>query len=64
MSPRSDRFRLCALTAERAASVATDSQIKVKFADIARNWRALAEMVDRGKVVDMPSSRATRGSCC
>jgi hypothetical protein len=56
MSPRSDRFRVCALTAERAASVAADPEVKVKFADIARSWQALAEMVDRGKVVDMPRS--------
>jgi hypothetical protein len=34
--------------------VAADPDVKVKFADIARSWRALAEMVDRGKVVNMP----------
>ena len=56
MSPRSDRFRMCARTAERAASVTADRQVKVKFTDIASSWHALAEMVDRGKVVDMPRS--------
>ena len=61
MSPRSDRFRMCARTAERAASVAADPDVKVKFADIARSWRALAEMVDRGKVVNMP--RSVRAAC-
>jgi hypothetical protein len=52
---------VCALTAERAASVAADPEVKVKFADIARSWHALAEMVDRGKVVDMP--RSVQGAC-
>jgi hypothetical protein len=61
MSPRSDRFRVCALSAERAASVAVDRQVKVKFAGIARSWHALAEMVDRGKVVRIP--RSVRDTC-
>jgi hypothetical protein len=61
MTPRSDRFRVCALSAESAASVAVDRQVKVKFADIARSWHALAEMVDRGKVVRIP--RSVRGTC-
>ena len=61
MSPRSDRFRVCALTAERAASVAADPEVKVRFADIARSWHALAEKVDKGKVVKMP--RSVRGAC-
>jgi hypothetical protein len=47
---------MCARTAERAASVTADRQVKVKFTDIASSWHALAEMVDRGKVVDMPRS--------
>jgi ribosomal protein S30 len=61
MSPRSDRFRGYALTAERAASVAADPEVKVKFADIASSWHSLAAMVDRGKVVDMP--RLERAAC-
>jgi hypothetical protein len=61
MSPRSDRFRVCGQSAERAASVAADPDVRVRFADIARSWRALAEMVDGGKVVRIP--RSVRGTC-
>jgi hypothetical protein len=51
MSPRSDGFRAHALTAEASARAATDPEVKRKFLDIAQSWLALAEMVERGKIV-------------
>jgi hypothetical protein len=51
MSPRSDGFRVHALTAEASAGAASDPEVKRQFLDIARSWHALADMVDKGKVV-------------
>jgi hypothetical protein len=51
MSPKSDGFRAHALTAEASAGAASDPEVKRQFLDIARSWYALAEMVDKGKVV-------------
>ena len=57
MSPKSDEFRGHALTAEASASAASDPEVKRKFLDIARSWYALAEMVERGKVVPDPPEK-------
>ena len=61
MSPKSDGFRAHALTAENSARAASDPEVKRKFLDIARSWHALAEMVDRGKVVQLPDSTEKPG---
>jgi hypothetical protein len=53
MSPRSDRFRAHALTAEASARAASDPEVKRKFLDIAQSWLALAGMADRGKEVKL-----------
>jgi Tfp pilus assembly protein PilP len=53
MSPKSDQFRAHALTAETSAKAAPDPEVKRQFLEIARSWRALAAMVDRGKVVEI-----------
>jgi hypothetical protein len=57
MSPKSDGFRLHALTAEASAGEATDPEVKRRFEDIARSWHALAEMADKGKVVKVVEVR-------
>jgi hypothetical protein len=56
MSPRSDGFRAQARMAETSASRTDDPEVKRRFLDIAQSWHALAEMVDRGKVVECPAS--------
>jgi hypothetical protein len=59
MSPKSDGFRAHARTAENAARIARDPEVKQKLLDIARSWHALAAMVDRGKVVELPEPGET-----
>jgi hypothetical protein len=56
MSPRGDRFRAHALTAETSARMASDPEVKRQFFSIAQSWYALADMVDKGKVVELPGS--------
>ncbi len=51
MSPRSDGFRVHALTAEASARASSDPEVKRQFLDIARSWHALAEMANKGKIV-------------
>jgi hypothetical protein len=58
MSPKSDQFRLHALTAEASAGEATGPEVKRRFEDIARSWHALAEMADKGKAVKLVEVRA------
>jgi hypothetical protein len=41
MSPKSDGFRVHALTAEASARAATDPEVKRKFLDIAQSWLAV-----------------------
>jgi len=57
MSPKSDGFRLHALTAEASAREAADPEVKRRFEDIARSWHALAEMADKGQVVKVVEAR-------
>ena len=40
-----------ALAAETSAKRTSDPDVKRQFLSIANSWRALAEMVDKGKVV-------------
>jgi hypothetical protein len=60
MSPKSDDFSAHARTAELSASAISDPEVKRKFLDIARSWHELAEMAERGKVVDVPASTEKR----
>lgn len=53
---KADEFRVLALTAEAFARAASDPEVKRQFLNIADSWRALAEMIDNGKVV--PDSKA------
>jgi hypothetical protein len=62
MSSKSDGYRAHALAAERSASAATDPSVRQKLYDLARTWNALADMVDNGKVVDLPASIEKRES--
>ena len=57
MSPKSDGFRLHALTAEASAREAADPEVKRRFEDIARSWHALAEMADKGQIVKVVEAR-------
>jgi hypothetical protein len=53
-----------ALTGEASAGEATDPEVKRRFQDIARSWRALAEMADKGKVVEVVEARDRPKMCC
>jgi hypothetical protein len=54
MSPKSDELRAQARAAETSASAATHPGVKRQFLSIARSWHALADMVERGDVIDVP----------